>query len=81
MSDSEDIISIIVIAILIFILGSIFGGIHADDDNEITTQHVITYIETLKKYNTVDLTSVNDTLENDEIIAWGETTKVRNKDV
>jgi hypothetical protein len=78
---NEDGLYIVIVCAAILIVGMLLGGIVQVGIDDVKIDNLMIYIDTLEKYNTVDLSSVNTTLENDEIVAWGETTKLRNKDV
>ena len=69
------------IAIIVFIgilaMGALVGANIVDVVADEREQHLITYIDTIEKYETHDLDEVDATLTPDEIIAWGETTKIR----
>ena len=85
MCDEGGLYSVIVCAAILIVGmllgGMLLGGIVQEGVDDVKIDNLIIYINTLEKYNTVDLSSVNTTLAKDEIIAWGETTKLRNKDV
>ena len=56
---------------------TLIGGIVQENIDTIKINNLITYIDTLEKYNTIDLATVNTTLESNEIVIWGETIKLR----
>lgn len=73
---SEDVMVIVVLS-LIFVVGALAGANIVDVVADEREQHLVTYIDTIEKYETHELDEVNATLTPDEIIAWGETTKIR----
>lgn len=68
---------IVVLIAMLFVIGILVGGGIVNDIADEREQHLITYINTIEKYEIHVLDEVNATLSPDEIIAWGETTKIR----
>ena len=78
---SEDGLFVAIVCAIILVVGMLLGGIVQDGIDDVKINNLISYIDTLEKYNNVDLSTINATLENDEIIAWGETIKLRDNDI
>ena len=73
---SDEFITLVVFAMVLFI-GALAGANIVDIIADEREQHLITYIDTIEKYEIHDLDEVNATLTPTEIISWGETTKIR----
>ena len=73
---SDEFITLVVFALVLFI-GALAGANIVDVVADEREQHLIAYSNTMEKCETHELDEVNATLTPTEIIAWGETTKIR----
>ncbi|MCK5612017.1 hypothetical protein KAR91_59655 [Candidatus Pacearchaeota archaeon] len=79
MSNDSDVIIAFIVCVVVFALGCVTGAFILELENDVERTHVAIYVNTLEQYDTVDLLTVNGTLTNDEIIAWGKVTELRSR--